>query len=52
MFLQRVLLFNGTLLPLMYFFLRGASSVKWTALAHPSPKLNKATSSSKPSGPF
>ena len=28
------------------------SSVKWTALAHPSPKLNKTTSSPKPSGPF
>ena len=29
-----------------------SSSVKWTALAHPSPKLNKTTSSTKPSGPF
>ena len=28
------------------------SSVKWTALAHPSPKLNKTTSLPKPSGPL
>ena len=28
------------------------SSVKWTALAHPSRKLNKTTSLPKPSGPF
>ena len=28
------------------------TSVKWTALRSPSPKLNKTTSSPKPSGPF
>ena len=28
------------------------SSVKWTALENPSPKLNKTTSSLKPSGLF
>ena len=31
---------------------KNVNNVKWTALAHPSPKLNKTTSSPKPSGPF
>ena len=31
---------------------KNVSSVKWTALSHPSTKLNKTTSLPKPSGPF